>query len=49
MLMTNHETGESLLKGHYTIRCVSLTGVLYKISIMDLLRKLKSAPTNETL
>jgi hypothetical protein len=49
MLMTSSETDESLLTSHYTVRCLSLTGLVIKISIHDLLRKLKTAPTNETV
>jgi hypothetical protein len=49
MLMTDAETGNSQLTSHYTVRCYSLNGVVAKISIQDLLRKIKSAQTTETI
>ena len=47
--MTDAATGDSLLTCHYTVRCHSLIGRVAKISIQDLLRKIKSAQTNETI
>jgi len=37
------------MKSHYTIRCLSLEGRVYKISVQDLSRKLKNAPNKDTV
>lgn len=47
--MTDAVTGDSLLTSHYTVRCLSLNGLVGKISIQDLLRKIKTGSTNETI
>ena len=41
--MTDATSGDSLLTSHYTVRCHSLNGRVAKLSIQDLLRKIKSA------
>lgn len=49
MLMTVAETGNSVYTCHYTIRCQSITGLVAKISIQDLLRKIKSPQSGEMI